>query len=217
MITKDSSMCKERTYPSFIAKDVVFLFSNRLLSKFCLCALKHLAPSCLMHRDSAVISKTSAQYGLVSFISSILPNCFSSPVAGLPMHTQGAWECNGPCWAFWLSSKRLSNRHGNCAWGQQPWEKLHRGVSEPGAFPVFSRKVLIVSRTLSGLFLVGAFRKKGREREKGPIGKIPQKIGKIREKSGKSHKGTKRNQKGTKKRTSPDLETPRLKPPVSSP
>ena len=35
-------------------------------------------------------------------------------------------------------------------------EKLNRGFSKPGGFPLFSGKVQIVSRTLSGLFLVGA-------------------------------------------------------------
>ena len=30
------------------------------------------------------------------------------------------------------------------------WEKLNRGVSKPGCFPLFSGKVQIVSRTLSG-------------------------------------------------------------------
>ena len=33
---------------------------------------------------------------------------------------------------------------------------LNRGVSKPGGFTLFSGKVQIVSRTLSGLFLVGA-------------------------------------------------------------
>ena len=72
------------------------------------------------------------------------------------------------------------------------------GEAQPGRFQTggvplfFSGKVLIVLRTLSGLFFVGAFRKshRPRERGKGQIGKIPEQIGKIPEKSGKSQKRT---------------------------
>ena len=71
------------------------------------------------------------------------------------------------------------------------------GVSKPGCFPLFSGKVQIVSRILSGLFLVGALKRprkrKGTNRENPRT--IPEQIGKIPEKSGKSQKG----QKGTKK------------------
>ena len=45
------------------------------------------------------------------------------------------------------------------------WEKLNRGVSKPGGVPLFSGAVQIVSRTLSGLFLVGAL-KRPRKRKK---------------------------------------------------
>ena len=81
------------------------------------------------------------------------------------------------------------------------WEKLNRGVSKSGDFPLFSGKVQIVSRTLSGLFLVGAVhrpRKRKRTYRKNPR-RVPRQIGKIPEKSGKSQKG----QKGQKGRTSP--------------
>ena len=76
------------------------------------------------------------------------------------------------------------------------WEQLNRGVSKPGGFqtggfPTFSRKVQIVSRTLSGLFLVGAVnrprKRKRTNRENART--IPEQIGKIPEKSGKSQKG----------------------------
>ena len=74
------------------------------------------------------------------------------------------------------------------------WEKLNRGVSKPGDFPLFSGKVQIVSRTLSGLFLLGALnrprKRKGTNRENPRT--IPEQIGKIPEKSGKSQKGQKR-------------------------
>ena len=74
--------------------------------------------------------------------------------------------------------------------GDLHWEKLNRGVSKPGCFPLFSGKVQIVSRTLSGLFLVGARHRP--RRGKGQIGKIPgpspSKSGKSQKKSGKSQK-----------------------------
>ena len=77
------------------------------------------------------------------------------------------------------------------------WEKLNRGVSKPGCFPLFSGKVQIVSRTLSGLFLVGALnrprKRNGTNRENPRT--IPEQIGKIPEKSGKSQKGQKRTKK----------------------
>ena len=74
------------------------------------------------------------------------------------------------------------------------WEKLNRGVSKPRCFPLFLGKVQIVSRTLSGLFLVGALnrprKRKGTNRENPQT--IPEQIGKIPEKSGKDKKGQKR-------------------------
>ena len=76
-------------------------------------------------------------------------------------------------------------------------EKLNRGVSKPGCFPLFSGKVQIVSRTLSGLFLVGALnrpRKRKRTNRENPR-TIAEQIGKIPEKSGKSQKGHKRTKK----------------------
>ena len=77
------------------------------------------------------------------------------------------------------------------------WEKLNRGVSKPGCFPLFSGKVQIVSRTLSGLFLVGALnrpRKRKRTNREDPQ-RVPGQIRKIPEKSGKSQKGQKRTKK----------------------
>ena len=92
------------------------------------------------------------------------------------------------------------------------WEKLNRGVSKPGCFPLFSGKVQIVSRTLSGMFLVGALnrpRKRKRTNRENPR-TIPAQIGKIPEKSGKSQKGQKR----TKKEGQVQIgKPPRLKPP----
>ena len=51
------------------------------------------------------------------------------------------------------------------------WEKLNRGVSKPRYLPLFSGKVQIVSRALSGLFLVGALnrlRKRKRTNRENP-------------------------------------------------
>ena len=78
------------------------------------------------------------------------------------------------------------------------WEKLNPGgVPNGGGFPLFSGKVQIVSRTLSGLFLVDALnrpsKRKGTSRKNPRT--IPEKIGKILEKSGKSQKGHKRTKK----------------------
>ena len=68
------------------------------------------------------------------------------------------------------------------------------GGFQTRVFPTFLGKVQIVSRTLSGLFLVGALnrpRKRKRTNRKNPR-TIPEQIGKIPEKSGKSRKGQKR-------------------------
>ena len=73
------------------------------------------------------------------------------------------------------------------------WEKQKRGVSKPGVFPLFWGKVQIVSRTLSGLFLVGAVhrpRKRKMTNRENPR-RVPGQIGKIPEKSGKSQKDKK--------------------------
>ena len=94
------------------------------------------------------------------------------------------------------------------------WEKLNRWVSKPGCFPLFSGKVQIVSRTLSGLFLVGALnrpRKRKRTNRENPR-TIPEQIGKIPEKSGKSQKGQKRTKKEEQVQIGkpPRLKHPRL-------
>ena len=78
--------------------------------------------------------------------------------------------------------------------------KLNRGVS-PGCFPLFSGKVQIVSRTLSGLFLVGPLYKLTK-RKKDQSGKSPdhpranrenpRKIGKVPKRTKKDKKGQKR-------------------------
>ena len=82
-----------------------------------------------------------------------------------------------------------------------------------GGFPTFSGKVQIVSRTLSGLFLVGAVnrpRKRERTNRENP-GESPDKSGKSRKDREKSQKQKKKDKRG---RTSPDRETqPRLNPP----
>ena len=76
-------------------------------------------------------------------------------------------------------------------------------------------KIRCVSRTLSGLFLVGALdrlrRRKRTNREKSRT--IPARIGKIPEKSGKSQKVPKRKKKDNFRRTSPDRATPPFEPP----
>ena len=89
------------------------------------------------------------------------------------------------------------------------------GGFQTRVFPTFLRKVQIVSRTLSGLFLVGALnrpRKRKRTNRENPRS-IPEQIGKIPEKSGKSQKGQKR----TKKEGQVQIgKPPRLKHPRSA-
>ena len=80
--------------------------------------------------------------------------------------------------------------------------------------PLFLGKVQIVSRTLSGLFLVGALnrpRKRKRTNRENPR-TIREQIGKIPEKSGKSQKGQKRTKKEGQVQIGkpPRLKTPRL-------
>ena len=72
------------------------------------------------------------------------------------------------------------------------------GVFQTGGFPTFSGKVQIVSRTLSGLFLVGALNRP--RRGKGQIGKVP---GPSPSKSGKSQinrESPKKDKKGQKRK-----------------
>ena len=86
------------------------------------------------------------------------------------------------------NNSRKKKKVGRQWFGNLVWEKLNRGVSKPGGFPLISGKVQIVSRTLSGLFLVGALhrpRKRKRTNRENPR-TIPEQIGKIPEKSGKS-------------------------------
>ena len=80
------------------------------------------------------------------------------------------------------ANRRLTNRLLDTTWVKGYFgEKLNRGVSKPGCFPLFLGKVQIVSRTLSGLFLVGALnrpRKRKRTNRENPR-TIPEQIGKI--------------------------------------
>ena len=92
-------------------------------------------------------------------------------------------------------------------------EKLNRGISKPGGFPFSSGKVQILSRTLSGLFLIGAvnrLRMRKRTNRENPR-RVPGKSGKF----WKNRESPKKDKKG---RTSPDQETlPFETPPFSSP
>ena len=104
-----------------------------------------------------------------------------------------------------------SNRSGDVLF-PKIGEKLNRGGFQTRVFPLFPGKVQIGSRTLSGLFLVGALnrpRKKRRTNRENPR-TIPERIGKIPEKSGKSQKG----QKGEKKKDKSRSGSP---PPFSGP
>ena len=78
-------------------------------------------------------------------------------------------------------------------------EKLNRGVSKPGGFPLFSGKVQIVSRTLSGLFLVGAVTNRPRKRKE-HIGKIPEESPHKSGTSQKNQESPKKDKKGQKRK-----------------
>ena len=115
--------------------------------------------------------------------------------------------------SFWKSLLIRHKSQNHSCWFL--WEKLNRGVSKPGCFPLFSGKVQIVSRTLSGLFLVGALNRP--RKRKRTIGKIP---GPSPSKSGKSQKNRespkkdKKGQKRTKKEGQVQIgKPPRLKHP----
>ena len=90
-------------------------------------------------------------------------------------------------------------------WAEQILHALREakpGVSKPGGFPLFKGKVLIVSCSLSGLFLVGVLNRREKEEKDGS--RKSQKIGKITKKSGKSKKRTKKDKSG---RASPNRES----------
>ena len=89
------------------------------------------------------------------------------------------------------------------------------GGFQTGGFPLFSGKVQIVSRTLSGLFLVGAVdrprKRKGTNRENPRT--IPSKSGKSR----KNRESPKKGKKGQKRKDkSRSGNPPCLKPPPFS-
>ena len=87
-------------------------------------------------------------------------------------------------------------------WGGEELEEPFLREAKPGGFqtggfPLFSGKVQILSRTLSGLFLVGALtrpRKRKRTNRENPR-TFPEQIGKIPEKTGKAPKRTKMDKK----------------------
>ena len=92
------------------------------------------------------------------------------------------------------------------------------GEAKPGGFqtrvfPTFLGKVQIVSRTLSGLFLVGALnrpRKRKRTNRENPR-TIPEQIGKTPERTKKDKKGqkrTKKDKKGQKRKNKSRSGTP---------
>ena len=93
------------------------------------------------------------------------------------------------------------------------WEKLNRGVSKPGCLPLFSGKVQIVSRTLSGLFLVGALNRP-RKRKRTNWEKSPDHPRANRENPGKIGKVPKKDKTRTKKEGQVQIRNPlRLKHP----
>ena len=114
--------------------------------------------------------------------------------------------CVSPTFPNALSVRKRSVTKGVCSGylAHVPrYVPFYRGVSIPGCFPLFSGKVQIVSRTLSGLFLVGALnrlRKRKRTNRENPR-TIPAQIGEIPEKSGKSEKDKKGQKRKDKSRS----------------
>ena len=74
-------------------------------------------------------------------------------------------------------------------------EQLNRGGSKPGGFPLFLGKVQSVSRTLSGLFLVGALLNRPTKRKGTNRGKSPDHPGANRDKSRKNRDSPKKDKK----------------------
>ena len=119
----------------------------------------------------------------------------SSPFCTRPFWRMPIIFCRGIRRAFWREFRGIFSEP------QKKGSKKFLREAKPGGFqarvfPVFffSGKVQIVSRTLSGLFLVCALnrpRKRKRTNRENPR-TIPEQIGKIPEKSGKSKKGQKR-------------------------
>ena len=117
------------------------------------------------------------------------------------------WACADSVWQRVFLLEVHSNLSAETCWISNiithSWEKLNRGVSKPGCFPLFSGKVQIVSRTLSGLFLVGALNRprKRKRTNRENSRSIPEQIGKIPEKSGKSQKGQEGQKRKDKSRS----------------
>ena len=86
------------------------------------------------------------------------------------------------------------------------------GGFQTRVFPIYAGKVQIVSRTLSGLFLVGALNRPRKRTNRENPRTIPEQIRKIPENSGKSQKGQKRTKKEgqVQIRKPPRLNPPRL-------
>ena len=128
---------------------------------------------------------------------------------------------NPPCLAALELKATLCNLRTivyNCALLWLFWAPFLReakpGCFQTRVFPTFLGKVQIVSRTLSGLFLVGALSrptKRKRTIRENPR-TIPEQIGKISEKSGKSQKGQRRTKKEGQVQIGkpPRLKHPRL-------
>ena len=94
------------------------------------------------------------------------------------------------------SPRHPSSRHPRPSDGPfpNPRVRLNRGVSKPRCFPLFSGKVQIVSRTFSGLFLVGALnrpRKRKRTNRENPR-KNPRANRENPRKAGKGQRRTKK-------------------------
>ena len=105
--------------------------------------------------------------------------------------------------------------------GRGKWGVFLREAKPGGfqtrVFPTFFGKVQIVSRTLSGLFLVGALNRPRKRKRTNPENPrtIPEQVGKIPEKSGKDKKGQKRTKKEGQDQIGkpPPFETPPLSGP----
>ena len=107
----------------------------------------------------------------------------------------------------WIKGSMWGSVHG--------WPRSFKGIQLREA--LFSGKVLIVSRTRSGMFHGGVFdRHRKKKKEERADQQSPSNIGKSPGKSGKSRKGTKRRQIGTDESKS-GRERPPFQPPPGLP
>ena len=153
----------------------------------------------------------------MGLVPASLPHALDTPVLCTPPLPLSQFSDLPYDFPFWnhktpRGNVLLQRCHPDCFFFPGYLREAKPGCFQTRVFPTFSGKVQIVSRTLSGLFLVGALnrpRNRKRANRENPR-RVPGQIGKIPR---ESPKRTKKDKKG---RTSPDRETPPFEPPPFS-